>query len=66
MAKKDIYFDVRVSHRYINDGVISKKEYEDHIKQLPDVEENATALVLEDDIDESGNTEEEAKTETQE
>jgi len=49
MAKKEIYFDVRVSHRYINDGLITKKEYDDSIKKLPDVSDKATKIIIEDE-----------------
>lgn len=48
MAKKEIHYDVRVSHRYIKDGIITQKDYDNHMKKLPDVSENATTLVLEE------------------
>lgn len=62
MAKKEIYFDVRVSGRYINDGIITQKEYDDHIKKLKDVADEATKIV----IDEDENTEEQQSTEESE
>ena len=47
--KNEGFFDVRVSDRYIKEGVISKKEYEDHIKSLPDTEDKSEVLVIEED-----------------
>lgn len=50
MSKKNEgFFDVRVSDRYIKEGVISKKEYEDHIKSLPDTEDKSEVLVIEEE-----------------
>lgn len=50
MTKKDeILYDVRIAERNIRDGAISKKEYEDHLKSLPDVEEKGEPLVIEED-----------------
>lgn len=50
MSKKNEgFFDVRVSDRYIKEGVISKKEYEDHIKSLPDAEDKSEVLVIEEE-----------------
>lgn len=57
MGKKEIHFDVRVSHRYINDGIITKKEYDDHVKKLPDVSDKATTLVLEEEEEATEETE---------
>lgn len=60
MGKKEIYFDVRVSHRYINDGLITKKEYDESIKKLPDVSDKATKIIIEDeDIEDLETTEQE-------
>lgn len=53
MAKKEIYFDVRVSGRYINDGIITQKEYDDHIKKLKDVADEAEKIVIDDEDEDS-------------
>ncbi len=50
MSKKNEgFFDVRVSDRYIKEGAISKKEYEEHIKSLPDTEDKSEVLVIEEE-----------------
>ena len=54
MSKDDKLFDVRVSGRYIKDGLISKKEYDTFIKNLPDVEEKSEQLVIEEEVEEAG------------
>jgi len=59
MSKKnEKFYDVRVSERYIKEGVINKKQYEDHIKNLPDAEDKSEVLVIEE---EEKNEEENAK-----
>ena len=47
--KEEFLYDVRVADRHIKDGAISKKEYETHLKNLPDVEEKGEALIIEED-----------------
>ncbi|NIV64816.1 MAG: hypothetical protein GWN40_01250 [Nitrosopumilaceae archaeon] len=47
--KEEFLYDVRVADRHIQDGAISKKEYESHLKNLPDVEEKGEALIIEED-----------------
>ncbi len=47
--KEEFLYDVRVADRHIQDGAISKKEYEAHLKNLPDVEEKGEALIIEED-----------------
>lgn len=57
MGKKDIYFDVRVSDRYVKEGTISQKEFDDHLKGLPDVTDKGTELIVEfeeEDTEEKG------------
>lgn len=50
MSKKnEKFYDVRVSERYIKEGIISKKQYEDHIKNLPDAEDKSEVLVIEEE-----------------
>lgn len=62
--KEEFLYDVRVADRHIQDGAISKKEYEEHLKNLPDVEEKGEALIIEEDevaaeeVAEVGETEE--------
>ncbi len=47
--KEEILYDVRIAERNIRDGEISKKEYENHLKNLPDVEEKGEPLIIEED-----------------
>lgn len=47
--KADFIYDVRVSNRHIREGVISKKEYEKYLSELPDVEDKSEPLVIEDE-----------------
>ncbi len=57
MQDNEKFFDVRVSKRYIKEGEITQKDYEKHIKSLPDVSEKAAFLVL-DEEEETGEEEE--------
>ena len=56
MQDNEKFFDVRVSKRYIKEGEITQKDYEKHIKSLPDVSEKAAFLVL-DEEEETGEEE---------
>lgn len=56
MQDNEKFFDVRVSKRYIKEGEITQKDYEKHIKSLPDVSEKAASLVL-DEEEETGEEE---------
>lgn len=47
--KEDFLYDVRIAERNIKDGSLSKKEYEKHLKGLPDVEEKGEPLIIEED-----------------
>ncbi len=50
MPKKDEkFFDVRVSNRYIKEGMLTKKEYDSFIKNLPDIEDKSEPLIIEDE-----------------
>ncbi|MGI9553458.1 MAG: hypothetical protein ACR2NC_00925 [Thermodesulfobacteriota bacterium] len=49
MSKNEKFFDVRVSDRYIKEGLLNKKEYESFIKKLPDVEEKSETLIIEEE-----------------
>lgn len=51
MSKKEEFlYDVRIAERHIQDGALSKKDYEEHLKNLPDVEEKGEPLVIEEDL----------------
>lgn len=63
-------FDVRVLERNLQKGLITEEEYEKHLADLEDVEENATVIeaefvegVLDEDEDEDEETEEETEEE---
>jgi len=56
MPKNDKLYDVRVAGRYIEEGMLTQKNYESYIKKLPDVTEKSQIL----DIDEDEITEETA------
>jgi hypothetical protein len=47
--KEDFLYDVRVAHRHIKEGVITKKEYDKHLSGLPDVEDKSEPLIIEDE-----------------
>jgi len=36
--------DKRVAHRYVRKGILDEKEYERHLKSLPDLAEQALAV----------------------
>ena len=57
MKDNEKFFDVRVYRRYVKEGEITQKDYEKHIKSLPDISEKATSLVL-DEEEETGEEEE--------
>ncbi len=47
--KEDFLYDVRIINRNIRDGVVSKKDYDKYLDNLPDVEDNSEPLIIEDD-----------------
>jgi len=49
MSKSDKLYDVRVSERYIKEGLLTQKNYESYIKKLPDVEEKSQILNIDED-----------------
>ncbi len=49
-TKDDFLYDVRITERHIQDGALTKEDYEKHLKGLPDVEEKGELLVIEEDI----------------
>lgn len=62
MSKDEKLFDVRVTDRYIKEGLLNKKDYESFIKKLPDVEEKSEILVIEEEEVEENATEETEET----
>lgn len=57
MKDNEKFFDVRIYKRYVKEGEISQKDYDKHIKSLPDVTDKATLLVI-DEEEETGEQEE--------
>ena len=57
MQDNEEFFDVRIYERYIKEGHITRKEYEKHIKSLPDAADKAIPLVI-DEEEETGDREE--------
>lgn len=57
MKDDEKFFDVRIYKRYITEGEISQKDYDKHVKSLPDVADKATSLVI-DEEEETGEQEE--------
>lgn len=57
MKDNEEFFDVRIYKRYITEGKISQKDYDKHVKSLPDITDKATSLVI-DEEEETGEQEE--------
>ncbi len=50
MKKKDEFlYDVRIAHRHLREGVITKKDYDKYLDSLPDMESNSEPLIIEDE-----------------
>lgn len=47
--EEDFLYDERIVEMHIKDGTLSKKDYEKHLKSLPDVEEKGEVLIIEED-----------------
>ena len=47
--KEEFMYDVRVTNRHIREGVITKKDYEKYLSELPDVEDKSEPLIIEDE-----------------
>ncbi len=45
----ELTYDVRVIERDIHEGIITKKDYEEYLKKLPDVSDKGCPLVIEDE-----------------
>jgi len=58
MKDNEKFFDMRIYERYIKEGEITEKDYEKYIKNLPDVSDKATLLIIDED-EEVGEQEEE-------
>ena len=58
MKDNEKFFDMRIYKRYIAEGEITQKDYDKHIKSLPDVTDKAMFLVI-DEEEETGEQEEE-------
>ena len=56
MKDNEKFFDVRIYKRYVKEGEITLKDYEKHVKSLPDVSDKATFLII--DEEEAGEQEE--------
>jgi len=46
--KNELVYDVRVADRYIREGVITKDDYEQYIKKLPDVSDKGCPLLIDE------------------
>lgn len=47
--KLGFIFDIRIVERMIRDGVIKKNDYEEHLKNLPDVIDKGCPLIIDDE-----------------
>ncbi|GIW47717.1 MAG: hypothetical protein KatS3mg078_1594 [Deltaproteobacteria bacterium] len=47
--KADLLFDVRVVERNIQEGIITREEYEEYLRKLPDVSDKGCPLIIEDE-----------------
>ncbi|HET7289536.1 MAG TPA: hypothetical protein VFJ67_03785 [Thermodesulfobacteriota bacterium] len=52
--KEEFIYDVRVTSRHIREGVITKKDYDKHLSELPNVEEKSEPLIIEDEDGKAG------------
>ena len=49
MKDNEKFFDVRIYKRYVKEGEITLKDYEKHVKSLPDVSDKATFLIIDEE-----------------
>ena len=47
--KEEFIYDVRVTNRHIREGVITKKDFDKYLSELPDVEDKSEPLIIEDE-----------------
>ena len=45
----DFVYDVRIIERYLREGKITKNEYEQYLKNLPDMEDEGCPLIIDDE-----------------
>lgn len=57
--KADLLFDVRIVERNIQEGIITREEYEEYLRKLPDVSDKGCPLIIEDE--ENRETQEETR-----
>jgi hypothetical protein len=50
--RNELVYDVRVADRYIREGVITKDDYEQYIKKLPDVSDKGCPLLIDEEAKE--------------
>jgi hypothetical protein len=50
--KPGLALDIRVVERMIREGVIKKDDYEEHLKNLPDVIDKGCPLIIDDEQEE--------------
>jgi hypothetical protein len=49
----EITYDVRVLERNLREGVITKKDYEEYLKKLPDITDKGCPLVIDGEPEEN-------------
>jgi hypothetical protein len=47
--KPDFIYDVRIIERYLREGKITKNEYEEYLKSLPDMTDESCPLIIDDE-----------------
>lgn len=63
--KEDYLYDVRIVHRNMKEGVVSKNDYDKYLSSLPDVESNSEPLIIEDETRMAGSSPEQQEEEDQ-
>jgi hypothetical protein len=47
--KPDFVYDVRTIERYLREGKITKNDYEQYLKNLPDMADESCPLIIDDE-----------------
>ncbi|MBI4228894.1 MAG: hypothetical protein HY693_04135 [Deltaproteobacteria bacterium] len=47
--KPEFAYDVRIIERYMREGKITKNEYEEYLKNLPDMVDESCPLIIDDE-----------------
>jgi hypothetical protein len=47
--KPDFTYDVRIIERYLREGKITKNEYDEYLKNLPDMIDESCPLIIDDE-----------------